>query len=229
MTPAPSVLLPLLCLAVAAECESAISISSDGIIHVLVTTSGSGSDSDGFTLTVDGGDARFVSNGGSIALEGLTQGTHTVLLSGVAANCTVQGDNPRSVVVGADGAVSVSFSVTCGSASTRYAVAASAARAWRLPSSRSTKLRMAAPTTKKMMTDRIAFRLDPVAAIVPAKISGPKIPANFSNTLKKPKNSPDLWCGIMLANSERLSAWVPPCTTPTNPASTKKCSAVFMK
>jgi hypothetical protein len=113
MTRAPSVLLPLLCLAVAAGCESAFSISSDGIIHVLVTTSGSGSDSDGFTLTVDGGDPRFVSSGGSVALDGLAQGTHTVLLSGIAASCAVQGDNPRSVLVGPDGATSVSFTVAC--------------------------------------------------------------------------------------------------------------------
>jgi hypothetical protein len=118
MTRAPLILLPLLCLAAAAGCESAFSISSDGIIHVLVTTSGSGSDSDGFTLTVDGGDARFISSGRSIALHGLAQGTHTVLLSGVAANCVVQGENPRSVVVGADGGASLSFTVTCEAAPT---------------------------------------------------------------------------------------------------------------
>jgi hypothetical protein len=70
------------------------------------------------------------------------------------------------------------------------------------------------------MTDRIAFRLEPVAAIVPAKISGPKMPANFSKMLKNPKNSPDLWGGIMEAKRLRLSAWVPPWTIPTSPAST---------
>ncbi|MFL5493974.1 MAG: hypothetical protein ACJ8DC_06270, partial [Gemmatimonadales bacterium] len=98
-----SVLLPLLCLAAAAGCESAFSISSDGIIHVLVTSSGAGSESDGFTLTVDGGDPRPVSGAGTTALDGLAQGTHTVLLSGLAANCAVQGDNPRSVLVGPGG------------------------------------------------------------------------------------------------------------------------------
>jgi len=119
MTRAPSVLLPLLCLAVAAGCESAFSISSDGIIHVLITTSGSGSDWDGFTLTVDGGDPRSVSSGGSVALDGLAQGTHTVLLSGIAANCAVQGDNPRSVLVGADGGATLSFTVACEAVSLR--------------------------------------------------------------------------------------------------------------
>jgi hypothetical protein len=116
MTRAPSILLPLLCLAVAAGCESAFSISSDGIIHVLVTSSGSGSDSDGFTLTVDGGDPRSVASGESVELEGLAQGTHTVLLSGIAANCAVQGDNPRSVLVGPAGGGSVSFTVACDAA-----------------------------------------------------------------------------------------------------------------
>jgi hypothetical protein len=117
VTGARSVLLFLLCLAAAVACESAFSVSSDGIIHVLVTTSGSGSDSDGFTLTIDGGETQVVSASGSLALEGLAQGTHTVLLSGIAANCAVQGDNPRSVEVGADGGASVSFTVTCESVS----------------------------------------------------------------------------------------------------------------
>ena len=69
------------------------------------------------------------------------------------------------------------------------------------------------------MTDRIALRLEPVTAIVPAKISGPKIPANFSKTLKNPKNSPDLcWRNHAGEQADRLSAWVPPCTIPTRPA-----------
>ncbi len=51
------------------------------------------------------------------------------------------------------------------------------------------------------------------------------MPANFSTTAKKPKNSPDRSRGIRLANRERLSAWVPPWTIPTNPASTEKCTA----
>jgi hypothetical protein len=119
MMRAPSVLLPLLCLAAVVGCDSAFSISSDGIIHVLITTSGSGSDADGFTLTVDGGDPRLVSRGGSITLDGLAQGTHTVLLSGIAANCSVQGDNPRSVLVGADGGATLSFTVACEAASFR--------------------------------------------------------------------------------------------------------------
>jgi hypothetical protein len=109
----PVVLLPLLCLVTASRCESAFSTSSDGFIHVLIATAGSGLDADGFILTVDGGDPRVISSGGSVTLDGLAQGTHTVLLSGIAANCAVQGDNPRSVLVGADGEATLSFTVAC--------------------------------------------------------------------------------------------------------------------
>ena len=211
-------------LAFAAGCdETFISVSSDGRIEVAVSTNGSGLDGDGFSVTVDGGTARFVAPGGSVVLDGLSEGSHSVLLSGLAETCRVEGTNPRVVVVGPDGQAQVSFDVNCAPGRLSQAAgrtSASAASAWRRPASRSTSARMAAPTAKKPMTLRIALRLDPVAAIVPAKISGPKMPANFSNTLKKPKNSPLLCCGIMLAKSDRLNACVPPCTTPTRPAST---------
>ena len=55
------------------------------------------------------------------------------------------------------------------------------------------------------------------------------MPANFSTTAKKPKNSPDRSRGIRLAKSERLSAWLPPCTMPTRMARRKKCVALVMK
>jgi hypothetical protein len=113
VTRLPSVLPFLFCVGTGVACESAFSVSSDGILHVLVTSSGSGSDSDGFILTVDGGVTRDISAGGNIALEGLSPGTHTVLLSGIASNCAVQGENPRSVEVGTDGGAAVSFTVTC--------------------------------------------------------------------------------------------------------------------
>ena len=55
------------------------------------------------------------------------------------------------------------------------------------------------------------------------------MPANFSNTAKNAKNSDDFCLGIIEANSDRLSAWLPPCTMPTRNDSTKKCSDVVMK
>src|SRR4029450_973737 len=39
--------------------------------------------------------------------------SHTLLLSGVAANCTAQGDNPRTVAVTTGSATDVTFDVAC--------------------------------------------------------------------------------------------------------------------
>src|SRR5258705_6950303 len=73
-------LVPLAVLALAAGCdETLISISSDGRIEVAVSTNGSDPDNDGFSVTVDGGTASFVAPGGSVVLDSLDEGSHTVL------------------------------------------------------------------------------------------------------------------------------------------------------
>jgi hypothetical protein len=107
-------LVSLAVLAFAAGCDvTFISVSSDGRIEVAVSTDGSDPDSDGFSVTVDGGATRLVAPGGSVVLDSLSEGSHSVLLSGVAENCRVEGTNPRVVVVGRDGQAHVSFDVSC--------------------------------------------------------------------------------------------------------------------
>jgi hypothetical protein len=106
--------VPVAALALAGGCEDTfISTSSDGRIEVVVNTTGPGSDDDGFRLTVDGNTTEFLVAGGAAALTGLSQGSHSVLLGGLADNCRVEGDNPRTVVVGADGTAGVTFVVSC--------------------------------------------------------------------------------------------------------------------
>jgi hypothetical protein len=113
----PLVLLAILAFAAGCD-ETLISVSSDGRIEVAVSTNGSDVDTDGFSVTVDGGTARFVAPGGSVILDSLSQGSHSVLLSGLAENCQVEGTNPRPVVVGPDGQADVSFDVRCARATT---------------------------------------------------------------------------------------------------------------
>ena len=60
---------------------------------------------------------------------------------------------------------------------------------------------------KKACTARMETRLEPAMATLAAKMAGPKMPANFSTTAKKPKNSPVRWLGTMLAKSDLLSAY----------------------
>jgi len=74
----------------------------------------------------------------------------------------------------------------------------------------------------------MAWRLDPPSDPLAQKTRGPKIPANFSTTEKNPKNSPDFSRGIIDANNERLSDWLPPWTSPTRIASRKKWVELVM-
>ena len=87
--------------------------TNTGTIAVTTSTSGAGSDPDGFTLLLDGGDRGPIGATASVGLTGLSSGAHTVGLSGLAANCQVAGDNPRSVTVTSGQTTSVPFAVTC--------------------------------------------------------------------------------------------------------------------
>src|SRR5256886_9830184 len=67
-----------------------------GTLAVTVTTSGSNTPS-GYTVTVDGSSSQSVGSTGVATFLGLPSSSHTVLLSCVSSNCSVTGDNPRTV------------------------------------------------------------------------------------------------------------------------------------
>jgi len=98
--------------------ESLISVSTDGRIEVAVNTSGLDTDTDGFSVTVDGGTMQFLAAGGTVTVDNLSEGSHSVQLSGLSDNCRVEGPNPRSVLVASDGVARVSFEVRCSRATT---------------------------------------------------------------------------------------------------------------
>jgi hypothetical protein len=84
-----------------------------GSVQVTATTSGSSLDPDGYTLRIEGGSPQALTINGSRTVGNLTVGTHTVQLGGIAANCTVAGENPRSVTVAAEQTATVSFAIAC--------------------------------------------------------------------------------------------------------------------
>ena len=83
-------------------------------VRVTVATSGIDLDVDGYAVTVDGVAAGVISVNGTLQVSRLPAGISTVTLSGVATNCPVGGDNPRSVTVALREITAVAFSVTCG-------------------------------------------------------------------------------------------------------------------
>jgi len=98
--------------------ETLISVSTDGRIDVAVNTSGLDTDSDGFSVSVDGATLQFVAAGGKVTIDNLSEGSHSVELSGLADNCRVEGANPQSVLVKSDGVAQVTFQVRCSLATT---------------------------------------------------------------------------------------------------------------
>src|SRR5207237_7914619 len=62
---------------------------------------------------VDGSSSQSVGATGVATFLGLPSGSHTVLLSGVPSNCSVSGDNPRTVSLIAGLVAATTFSVSC--------------------------------------------------------------------------------------------------------------------
>jgi hypothetical protein len=87
--------------------------ATSGTIEVTTTTSGPGSDPDGFGLMLDGSDRGAIGLSATASLSGLTPGSHLIGLTGLAANCQVVGENPRSVTAAAGQTAQVPFAVTC--------------------------------------------------------------------------------------------------------------------
>ena len=84
-----------------------------GDLEVTTSTTGSDLDPDGYTVTVDGGMATSFAINDTQTFQDLDDGDHQVELTGLAANCTVSGNNPRTVSVPANGTASTTFDVTC--------------------------------------------------------------------------------------------------------------------
>ena len=93
-------------------------------LRIPAATSGSSFDSDGYTACVDpasdgqggtscgyGGPLAVGVNG--TALVTVDTGAHAVLLTGVAGNCAVAGDNPRTVHARRGETAEVPFAITC--------------------------------------------------------------------------------------------------------------------
>jgi hypothetical protein len=77
-------------------------------------TTGAGQDPDGYILRIDGGQQQSIGLNGSLEISAVS-GAHSVALREVAANCNIQGKNPRKVVVSSGRRSSAEFVITCSS------------------------------------------------------------------------------------------------------------------
>src|SRR5207237_7891080 len=65
------------------------------------------------SVLLDGTTSRAIGDNATTTFSGLAPGSHTVVLSGVAANCTVSGGTSRTLAVTAGTTVSASYAVSC--------------------------------------------------------------------------------------------------------------------
>lgn len=84
-----------------------------GALTISIQTTGDTPDPDGYRLAVDGKEVGSLDANGSITLEDVKAGTHSVGISGVAANCELQGDNVRATPVAPGNTATQAFTVTC--------------------------------------------------------------------------------------------------------------------
>lgn len=92
---------------------------NEGDLRVTVTATGAPADPDGFTVLLDGVDiGDIAAAGGTLDEADLDVGEYDVELDGVAANCTVAGDNPRTVNITRGNLTTTTFAVTCAALTT---------------------------------------------------------------------------------------------------------------
>jgi hypothetical protein len=81
-------------------------------LEIATRTQGESLDPDGYAVGVDGGAEQPLGVNDTLRIE-VSVGVHTVALSGVADNCTLDGEALRSVEAPANGLASVVFDVLC--------------------------------------------------------------------------------------------------------------------
>jgi hypothetical protein len=97
-----------------ATVEFAVTCLAPGArLEVTTATSGMDPDPDGYELVVDGVPTHPVDDGAAVTLDALPSGPHTLALAGVAENCRVAGDNPRTVTLDPGASASTDFAVAC--------------------------------------------------------------------------------------------------------------------
>ena len=85
-----------------------------GTLVITTATTGSGTDPDGYTIILDGAGRGPIPASGSATLDDVRTGTHQVQLTGIAANCQLQGQGTLVITVAAGDTATAAFALVCG-------------------------------------------------------------------------------------------------------------------
>jgi hypothetical protein len=98
-------------------CAATPADATTGAIKVTTSTTGMNPDTDGYVIKLDSAMTRSLGVKDSVTFTGLTPGDHNLRLTGIAPNCGVDGQNPRTVPVTARQTQPLTFNVICGALS----------------------------------------------------------------------------------------------------------------
>src|SRR5215213_3462994 len=110
--PRPQFLAIIISLTLSCNGEDAVGPLT-GSLAITTTTTGNTPDADGYTVQIDTEQPSAIGASATLQISDLVVGDHTVLLVGIASNCSVTGENPRTVIITADVTEPISFEVTC--------------------------------------------------------------------------------------------------------------------
>jgi Tol biopolymer transport system component len=96
-----------------------------GSLTITTSTTGPEPDADGYAVSINDGAETAIPASGTLQRDNLEPGNHTIRLTGMAAHCTVAGENPRSVSLPAGETVTVTFQLTCSSTTGTLVVSSS--------------------------------------------------------------------------------------------------------
>ncbi len=83
-----------------------------GVLNITASTSGT--DPDGYLVSVDGGAVQPISINGALTITNVATGDHSIQLEDLDGSCTVTGLNPVNVTVSAGAVANPAFEVSCG-------------------------------------------------------------------------------------------------------------------
>ena len=101
-----------LCLLTASACGNPEGPTT-GAIRITAATTGPTVAAPAYQVSIDGGAPVPIPADSSMVIDTVAHGDHSIQLTGIASNCTVDGPNPVTVKVTSGTTASVRFDVTC--------------------------------------------------------------------------------------------------------------------
>src|SRR5882724_542769 len=105
--------IALMTIVLLAACGEDLVEPTTAVLELRTVTTGAPVDPDGYAVRIDGGQPTAIGANVTLSIPDLIAGEHSVELVGLAGNCVLAGENPRTVTANAGGVARTRFEVAC--------------------------------------------------------------------------------------------------------------------